>query len=142
MEISEQVIKVLDAVCDKFGIAIDWTSNNVIPYIQELGNKIITYDICNSIMWLVIGSAIPLTIAILIKKFLNQKKLEVKEFMNYYYYFSDGSLDELDWYCYLIIGILLVIAIVIGTISSQSIIQDIVFPEKTLIEFIKPYIKY
>ena len=26
MEISEQVIKVLDAVCDKFGIAIDWTS--------------------------------------------------------------------------------------------------------------------
>ena len=31
MEISQQVIKVLDAVCDKFGIAIDWTSNNVIP---------------------------------------------------------------------------------------------------------------
>ena len=141
MEVSEQVIKVLDAVCDKFGIAIDWTSNNVIPYIQELGNKIITYDICMSIMWLVIGSAIPLTVAILIKKFLNQKKLEVKESMNDYY-FSDGSLDAGAWYCYLIIGMLLIIAIVIGTISSQSIIQDITFPEKTIIEFIKPYIKY
>ena len=42
MEISEQVIKVLDAVCDKFGIAIDWSSNNVIPYIEQLRNKIIT----------------------------------------------------------------------------------------------------
>ena len=140
MEVSEQVIKVLDAVCDKFGIAIDWTNNNIIPYIQQLGNKIITYDICNSIMWLVIGSAIPLTIAILIKKFLNKKKLEAKETINDYYY-TDGSLDERAWYCYLIIGILLVIYIVISTISSQSIIQDIIFPEKTLIEFIKPYIK-
>ena len=43
MEISEQVIKVLDAVCDKFGIAIDWTSNNVIPYIEQIGNKIIDF---------------------------------------------------------------------------------------------------
>ena len=139
MEVSEQVIKVLDAVCDKFGIAIDWTSNNVIPYIQELGNKIITYDICMSIMWLVIGSVIPLTFAILIKKFLNKKKLEAKERMNDYYY-TDGSLDEGAWYCYLIIGMLLIVAIVFVTISSQSIIQDVVFPEKTLIEFIKPYI--
>ena len=140
MEVSEQVIKVLDAVCDKFGIAIDWTNNNIIPYIQQLGNKIIIYDICVSIMWLVIGSAIPLTIAILIKKFLNKKKLEAKETINDYYY-TDGSLDNGAFYCYLIIGILLVIAIVIGTISSQSIIQDITFPEKTIIEFIKPYIK-
>ena len=139
MEVSEQVIKVLDAVCDTFGIAIDWTSNNVIPYIQELGHKIITYDICMSIMWLVIGSAIPLTIAILIKKFLNKKKLEAKETINDYYY-TDGSLDNGVFYCYLIIGMLLIIAIVIGTISLQSIIQDIVFPEKTIIEFIKPYI--
>ena len=140
MEISDQVIKVLDSVCDKFGIAVDWTSNNVIPYLQQLGNKLITYDICNSIVWLVIGCVIPLTVAILIKKFLNKKKLEAKERMNDYYY-TDGSLDGGALYCYLIIGILLVIAIVIGTISSQSIIQDIIFPEKTIIEFIKSYIE-
>ena len=138
MEISEQVIKVLDAVCDKFGIAIDWTSNNVIPYIQQLGNKIITYDICNSIMWLVIGGVIPLTVAILIKKFLNKKKLEAKEKLNNYY-FTDGTLDERAEDCYFIIGILLVVAIVICTNNIQSIIQDMVFPEKTIIEFITPY---
>ena len=138
MEISEQVIKVLDAVCDKFGIAIDWTSNNVIPYIQQLGNKIITYDICNSIMWLVIGGVIPLTVAILIKKFLNKKKLEAKEKLNNYY-FTDGTLDERAEDCYFIIGILLVVAIVIGIDNIQSIIQDITFPEKTIIEFITPY---
>ena len=140
MEVSEQVIKVLDAVCDKFGIAIDWTSNNVIPYIQQLGNKIITYDICNSIMWLVIGSVIPLTVAILIKKFLNKKKLEAKERMNDYYY-TDGSLDEGAWCCYAMIIVLIIIAIILTTSNIESIIQDIAFPEKTIIEFIKPYIK-
>ena len=139
MEISEQVIKVLDAVCDKFGIAIDWTSNNVIPYIQQLGNKIIIYDICNSIMWLVIGGVTPITVAILIKKFLNQKKLEAKETINDYYY-TDGSLDNGALCCYLIIGILLIIAIIFTPSNIQNIIQDIVLPEKTIIEFIKPYI--
>ena len=140
MEISEQVIKVLDAVCDKFGIAIDWTSNNVIPYIEQLGNKIITYDICNSIMWLVIGSVIPLTVAILIKKFLNKKKLEAKERMNDYYY-TDGSLDEGAWCCYAMIIVLIIIAIILTTSNIESIIQDVVFPEKTIIEFITQYTK-
>ena len=140
MEISEQVIKVLDAVCDKFGIAVDWTSNNVIPYIQQLGNKIITCDICNSIVWLVIGSVIPLTVAILIKKFLNKKKLEAKERMNDYYY-TDGSLDEGAWCCYAMIIVLIIIAIILTTSNIESIIQDVVFPEKTIIEFITQYAK-
>ena len=139
MEISEQVIKVLDAVCDKFGIAIDWTSNNVIPYIEQLGNKIVTYDICMSIMWLVVG-CIPLTIAFLIKKFLNKKKLEAEEKPNGYY-LTDGTLDEKAEDCYFVIGILLVVTIVFGIDNIQNIIQGIVFPEKTIIEFITPYIK-
>ena len=45
MEMSEQIIKVLDSVCEKFGIAIDWTNNNVLPYIQQLGDKIVKHDL-------------------------------------------------------------------------------------------------
>lgn len=37
--LSDQIISVLDALCEKFGIAIDWTSQNVIPYIQLLAKK-------------------------------------------------------------------------------------------------------
>lgn len=33
---SNEVIKVLDHICDKFGIAIDWSSSNVMPYLQDL----------------------------------------------------------------------------------------------------------
>ena len=33
---SEEIIKVLDALAEKFGVAVDWTSANVIPYLEQL----------------------------------------------------------------------------------------------------------
>lgn len=30
---SEEVIKILDTIAEKFGLAIDWTSANVLPYL-------------------------------------------------------------------------------------------------------------
>lgn len=37
--ISNQVIQVLDNLCEKFGIVIDWTSENVMPYLMELFSR-------------------------------------------------------------------------------------------------------
>lgn len=42
---SEEVIKILDALAEKFGLAIDWTSANVLPYLQQLCGKYVTYEI-------------------------------------------------------------------------------------------------
>ena len=52
---SEEIIKILDALAEKFGLAIDWTSANVIPYLQQLCGKYITYEIAISIVWMLIG---------------------------------------------------------------------------------------
>ena len=52
---SEQIIQVLDYLCEKFGVAIDWTSQNLKPQIETLGKHIINYNIANSIFLLVIG---------------------------------------------------------------------------------------
>lgn len=35
MTLSSEIINVLEFVGDKFGIAIDWTQANVMPYLQE-----------------------------------------------------------------------------------------------------------
>lgn len=55
MTVSAQIIEVLDALCAKMGIVIDWTAENVIPYVTELAGKYITFEIATSIAWLVIG---------------------------------------------------------------------------------------
>ena len=54
MSFSSQFIEVLDALCDKIGIAIDWTSQNVMPYVTDLATRIITYEISTSAAWIII----------------------------------------------------------------------------------------
>ena len=48
MTVSDQIIAVLNDLCTKFGVAIDWTSENAIPYITELAGKFIRYEIATS----------------------------------------------------------------------------------------------
>lgn len=32
----DEIIKVLDDLSERLGIAVDWTSQNVLPYLQEI----------------------------------------------------------------------------------------------------------
>lgn len=53
MQISVQVIEVLEYLCEKFGIAIDWTQENVMPYVETLIDKYIQWEIATSWMWII-----------------------------------------------------------------------------------------
>ena len=55
MTISDQIIQVLDALCKKFGMVIDWTSANVMPYLAELCTKLVTWEIWTSVAWMAIA---------------------------------------------------------------------------------------
>ena len=70
---SDAIIKVLNELCDKFGIAIDWTSDNVAPYLQDLMVRYSKYVCYTSIMWLVIGLIIMVVFAVLLYKYLKQE---------------------------------------------------------------------
>lgn len=52
---SEEIIKVLDLLAEKFGLAVDWTSANVIPYLEQLCGKYVNYEIATSVIWLLFG---------------------------------------------------------------------------------------
>ena len=58
MTVSSQIIEVLNDLCMKFGIAIDWSAKNVGPYAQELAAKFISWEIATSWMWIVVGVVI------------------------------------------------------------------------------------
>lgn len=55
MTFSEQFISIMDAVCDKLGIVIDWTTQNVLPYMTEVSGRIIGLEIANSVLWIIIS---------------------------------------------------------------------------------------
>lgn len=44
MELTNQTIAAIDHLCSKFGIAIDWSAENVLPYLQDLYDRYIRYQ--------------------------------------------------------------------------------------------------
>ena len=68
MIVSEQIIQVMDNLCEKFGLAIDWTSENVIPYLTTLCDKLVSYEIWTSVAWLTIILVCFLVAILLIRK--------------------------------------------------------------------------
>lgn len=50
---SEEIIKILDELGEKFGVAIDWTSENIAPYLTELYERAEKYLVVNSIATLI-----------------------------------------------------------------------------------------
>lgn len=124
---SEEIIKVLDALGEKFGIAINWTSENVIPYLQQLCNKYITYEIATSVVWLLIGICL-----LFIGKYLIEK---AKQYWKQYE--EKGAYSDFDDMA-IVFGILAGCVIIVGIIvilyQTMDIVTCLTFPEKMLIE--------
>lgn len=55
MEFSKEIIEVIDYMGSKIGITIDWTNENIIPYLQQLANKYINWEITTSIVWIIMA---------------------------------------------------------------------------------------
>lgn len=55
MSFSSEAISIIDYIASKFGIAIDWSSQNILPIIQDLAGKYITWEISTSIAWIMVA---------------------------------------------------------------------------------------
>ena len=119
MSFSSQFIEVLDALCEKFGIAIDWTSQNVMPYVTDLAARIIAYEIWTSAAWMVIAAIL----------FLITWKMTKRDCK------ADIFDDEwfLGWFVRILIG---VFCFVVICCQVFDIIEAVALPEKTLYDFI------
>lgn len=51
---TDEIIKLLDELAKRFGIVIDWTSDTVMPYLTELFDRFISYQIMIEVIWLVL----------------------------------------------------------------------------------------
>lgn len=131
--VSNQIIEVLNEICNKFGLAIDWTSKNVQPYLQELMTKCVSYKFATSIMWLIFG-----IIAFAIGGAL--AKMAVGSWKKYN---EEGPLSDYDICVIQCIasGILLILGIVMVACNITTMIACKTFPEKVVLDMITQYMK-
>lgn len=120
---SDEIIKLLDDLSERFGVVIDWSAENVLPYAQELCKKFTNYEIWTSALWLVVGAAIIVAAVMMTKK-----------------WWSDGN-EEYDG----AILILTVPMILLGSAfffpQAIDIITALTFPEKLLFEYLNDIAK-
>lgn len=112
---AKDLIDVLDYVGDKLGATIDWSSNNLVPYIQELGEKIVNYKA--GLAWLYIGLAGLLAVIAVI--------LLIISGLNGWH---DGML--------FVSACFFVAAIVIAIINAHTLIACNTFPEKVILDYL------
>lgn len=116
MQISDEIIKVLEYLCSKIGLTIDWTSNNMLPYIERLCTKFIKWEIGTSVTW--IGIAVITTIIVLIFS-------KVVDF---------GGFEKVIFWG--------TVCVAIGIIGKQvfDIVECYTFPEKAIYDYIQYYL--
>ena len=134
MTVSEQIISVLDTLCEKFGIAINWTSENVVPYVEILCRKLVTYEIATSIAWLIFDILILVASIILVKKFGPKvvKGAFYEEEMGWMITFVFGGIG---------IGIAMVCSIIDIGYQVDDIIKCLTFPEMYVFEYVSNLVK-
>lgn len=122
----DEVVKVLNALCEKFGIAIDWSSQNIIPYIQLLSKRCVNYEIGTSIMWFIIGVVMILVGIALVKRVLLNRKI-IKEVADGYF-----DVDDLSAICILVTVICFVLGTLLIILQTYDLITCFTFPEKII----------
>lgn len=55
---SNEIIDIIDKLGEQFGIAIDWTSENVMPYVETIFQKAVNYSAASTIVWLCVSALI------------------------------------------------------------------------------------
>lgn len=121
MNVSEQIIEVLNYLGRQLGMTIDWTAENVLPYVNTLCEKFITWEISTSWMWIGIMGA--LVILSLIASIIITKVWD---------------WEGIEWWIFA--AICMVAFIVIG-VQVYDIITCSVFPEKAIYDYIKELIQ-
>ena len=127
MEFSTEIIKILDDLSKRLGVAIDWSSQNIMPYLNGLVDRFIKWEIATSIFGMAIGIVLTV-VGICGLKYVWKNKHE-------YPYF--GDLDEgITWG---VIG--LIVALVVGVLvfmfECYDLIELIYLPEKAIYDYVQ-----
>lgn len=137
MTVSEQIIQVIDVLFEKFGIIVDWTSENVIPYVEALCRKLIVYEISTSVAWMIIMMLVSIGSIVAAKKFYPTFKKGWDENAN--------SYCDMGWQVASILAIFGLVIINFATIcvwgqQIMDIIKCVTFPEMYIFEYISSLI--
>lgn len=145
MMMNQQIIEIFDTLCKKFGVVIDWTSNNVLPQLQILVKKFATYKIITDSSHVLISIVLIVGGIVAIKKiFISYKEISKQNIQDNLFFerIRFGNSCGIDMriigYIFSILGgFAIVFGVIILKFSIDALVRDIVFPEMVILEYVK-----
>lgn len=139
MTVSEQIIQVLDALGEKIGIAVDWTSQNVVPVAQQICERYIRYETVMSILWIVLELGVIAGLVfggIKLFKFLIEAK-QKPSYENNWCIWADVSMV----FTAIGVAVLGILSIVDIVINIETLCKCLLLPELHLFEELSGLLK-
>lgn len=128
--ISTQIIEVLDALCEKFGFAIDWSAQNILPYLQELMRKAANYELWTSVMWIVVTGFITAFCWIMVWRLTKTEGFD--------WYDVNREIVSTVATIFAIAGAIMGIVFILNLIGQTlDIITCLTFPEKIILNMLQ-----
>lgn len=130
---SNEFSEALDALGEKFGIVIDWTQQNIQPYVQDLMQRVVQYKLATSIFGTVCWRLILIVCIVLFARNFKKVKFDCLG------YLEDGCGKYLI--TTIATGILILVSALIFPKMIDNIIQCVYIPEKIILKELQTIIK-
>ena len=143
MNFSEQFKDVVNLLGEKIGVAIDWTQENIVPWVTDLFHRFVTLNIIENIVGLICFLC-PFILAIVfgIKLLTNYSKASMTKQSNQYWMKYGDGVTMTDFGCgWLIYSIASGVLSLVGLLGNLfELIKWIIIPEIQVIDEISMYI--
>ena len=136
---SEEIIKIFDYIGEKLGIAIDYTQDNIYPYLEDLWHRYITYEIIkNSIGCITAVILILISLFVAKKMWISYKEIQNESVKNNFFFYSNWrpEMTDISVILSILIPIIIVVCTVIMIMSLICILEWAMVPEKCMMELL------
>lgn len=136
---TDENIKLLDELAKRFGIVIDWTSENVMPYLEDLFNRFITYNIVVDVFCIILLFAVIWFDVWFVKK--SYKMYEEDGDNIFFENFRFGKDATTLWIATLVIVIIgSIVSLILGLRALIEIPKLIFIPEMFMVDWLNVHV--
>lgn len=130
--VADQIIQVIEYLGQKFGIAIDWSAENILPLAQALMEKIARWCVAQNIFYVAL-SLVGLIVGIIIFSISTQKLPKLDSFDEYRETLCIGGI--------IIFGVIGIAGAIGLCVNTYHLVQSIAFPELAVFEYIQGFME-
>ena len=129
---SEEIIKVLDYLGEQFGIAIDWTSENVWPQVMDILGRYRLFELVSTGFWLIMEVIMVFSAFLILKRMAKDyTKIKADQEDNFWWRrrYGDNELTGFGWALFIISLLLGVTSVITIPIDIGEMFKWLIVPE-------------